>query len=945
MSIMSRTSMAVAGGSVVLLVVAASITMLAQAPAGPAGRGTVAPGGGRQAGPGGDNSGADFSPKPPLQARSAAEQARTFLLPAGYRMELVASDPDINNPAVIEWDGNGRMYISEFRSYMLDADATAEHEPTNRISRWEDTNGDGTYDKHTVFADNLVFPRMILPVDNHCILTNETHSDDVLQLCDGNNDGVADKKTVVYSGVGRGRDGNVEHEQSGFIWGLDNWIYSTYNAFRFRWTPAGYQREPTAPNGASWGLTQDDDGKPWFINAGGERGPVNFQFPIQYGALTIDEGFERDFDVVWPAPSIADMQGGMRRVRQPLGALNHFTATAGAEVYRADRLPADAQGDLFFTEPVGRLIRRAKVVNIEGMTQLRNATPGSEFVLGTDPLFRPVNMRTGPDGALYIADMYHGIIQEAQWTPRGSYLRAKIEQYQLDKITSYGRVWRLRYDGTPAGPASMGTPVAATPAFGLDLTRPRMYDESASQLVAHLSHSNGWWRDNAQRLLVLRQDKSVVPALQTIVRTSSNLLGRFHALWTLEGLGALDAGLVREMLRHESARMRVQAIRASETLFKQGDRSFSADYIAAAKDASPDVVMQALLTLNILRVAEARATIQATQAANKARGVQEVTKFLLAPAPAAAVDPGWTPDQRQQMEQGDGVYQELCFECHGSDGRGAPLAGAPAGTTMAPPLAGSPRVQGHRDYVIKTLLHGLTGPVAGRTYAQVMIPMGQQNDEWVASIGSYIRNSFGNSGSFISAADVARVRAANTARRTMWSAAEIEAALPVALQPQPTWRATASHNSETAANGLTLAGWTSGVPQAPGMWFQIELPEPVMVAEVQFDAAGGGRLGGANRGGGGARGRAGAPGVGAGPTPVPAPVPAVGFPRQFQVQVSLDGKSWGTPVATGQGRPLTIAAFRPVRARFVRITQMGTGGEVPNWVIQNLRIYQAPATR
>ena len=333
---------------------------------------------------------------------------------------------------------------------------------------------------------------MILPIDKNCILTNETHSDDVVKYCDTNDDGKADKRDVFYTGVGVGRDGNVEHEQSGFIWGLDNWIYSTYNSFRFRWTPEGIQREPTAPNGASWGLTEDDDGKMWFINAGAERGPVNFQFPIQYGALTLDDGFEPGFDTVWPAPSIGDMQGGMRRIRQPLGALNHFTATAGAQIARTDRYPQDMHGDLLFAEPVGRLIRRAQIVKTAGLTQLRNVYPGSEFVLGTDPLFRPVNLKQGPDGAIYIADMYHGIIQEAQWTPRGSYLRAKIEQYQLDKITEYGRIWRLRFDGRAAIPAIGSNPaqpaVASHPAR-LDATA----DAGRDRITAGASSGTSEW--------------------------------------------------------------------------------------------------------------------------------------------------------------------------------------------------------------------------------------------------------------------------------------------------------------------------------------------------------------------------------------------------------------------------------------------------------------------
>ena len=889
-----------------------------------------------------DMTGADFSPKPPIAARSGRDQAGTFLLPAGYRLELVAADPALNNPAVIEWDGNGRMYVSEFRSYMRDADAIAEHEPTSRISRWESTKGDGTYDRHTVFVDRVLFPRMILPLDNNCILTNETHSDDVVKYCDTNDDGVADKRDIFYTGVGVGRDGNVEHEQSGFIWGLDNWIYSTYNSFRFRWTPDGIQREPTAPNGASWGLTQDDDGKMWFINAGGERGPVNFQFPIQYGALSLEDGFEPGFDTVWPAPTIGDMQGGMRRVRQPLGALNHFTATAGAQIVRTDRYPQDMRGDLLFAEPVGRLIRRARIVKTDGLSQLRNVYPGSEFALGTDPLFRPVNLKLGPDGAIYIADLYHGIIQEAQWTPRGSYLRAKIEQYQLDKITDYGRIWRLRFDGTAAIPSIGSNPAQpAVPAIPLDATRPRMLNESAAELVRHLDHPNGWWRDTAQRLLVLKQDRSVVSALQRLAASASTPEGRFHALWTLEGLRALDASFVREQMKDANPRMRVQAIRASETLYKAGDKSFAADYRTATKDADVDVAIQAMLTLNVLKVSEAASAIQTTMAGNKARGVQEIGKFLLTPAPSAATaGRTFTPEEQQAIERGAVIYTQLCFTCHAEDGRGAPLGGAPAGSLLAPSIAGSPRVQGHRDYVIKTLLHGMSGPIGGTTFPQVMIPMGAQNDRWIADIGSYIRNAFGNTGTFITPSDVARVRADTKSRTTPWTAAEIESALPVLLQSHTGWKPSASHNTANAAQGLTLAGWTSLEPQRPGMWFQVELPEALTIAEVQFDAAGGGRLGGGggNRGRGG-RGQAAVAGAGGADPVAPAPPPVIGYARQVRVEVSVDGSAW-QQVAEGPGGPLITAAFRPARAKFVRVTQTGDAAGAPPWVVQNLRIYR-----
>ncbi len=955
-----------------VFVAAAGLSLLAQggpanpqppAPAPAGGRGVVppapggagAPGGGGRGGPG--NAGADWSVKDPVLPKSAREEAKTFILPTGYRMELVASDPDIVMPAAIEWDGNGRMFVVELRTYMLDADGKDKYKPVSRISMWESTKSDGNYDKHSVFVDNLVLPRMVLPLDGNSILTNETDTNDVMKYTDTNGDGVADKKELFYTGVGR--TGNLEHQQAGFVWGMDNWIYSTYNAFRFRWTPKGILREPTGPNGGQWGLSTDADGKMWFVDAGGERGPMNFQVPIHYGAFSVADQTEPGFDVVWPAPGIGDMQGGMGRVRMPLANLNHFTATTGPEIVHGHRMPADLQGDLLFTEPVGRLIRRAKIVKTDGLTQLRNAYPGTEFLLGTDPLFRPVNIKTGPDGTLYIADMYQGIIQEAQWTPRGSYLRAKVEQYQLDKVNQFGRIWRLRYDGYPAG----GPNTPASPAIAPDNTQPRMLSETPAQLIAHFTHPNAWWRNSAQRLVVLKQDTSVVPALSTMVRSSDNLLARFHALWTLEGLGALDAATTRQLLADSNARMRVQVLRASETLYKAGDKTLEADYKAALKDADADVVLQAMLTLNVVKAPGAISTIRPVVQAHTSRGVKEIGGQLLtrngsltggggAGGPGGGRGgPARAPEAAASLERGATVYTELCFSCHGDDGRGAPLAGGEPGTTRAPSLEGAARVTAHRDHVIKVLLHGLTGPVDGRSYTEVMIPMGANNDQWIADVASYARNSFSNSASLVTAADVARVRAATATRKTSWTLAELASSVPTVLDATAAWKVSASHNTESAARvvGLTTPaapvgqgpaqqGWTSGVPQAPGMWVQVELETAAQVAEIQIDtpAAGGGRGGG--RGGFGAPGAPGGRGAAAA-APEAAP-PAPGFARAFQVQVSIDGRRW-TPVATGQGSAeTTVVPVTPVRAKFVRINQTATTPDAPAWAIQRVRIYQ-----
>ena len=536
------------------------------------------------------NANADLSPKPPVLPLPPAEQARRFWLPPGYRLTPVLADPDIEEPGQIAFDGNGRMFVVELRGYDQTLDGIDLTPPIGRVSVHEDKDNDGVYEHHSAFIDKMVFPRFVTPFGANAVLTMETNTDEVWKYTDTNNDGVADKKELFTTNFGRA--GNLEHQQAGLFWAMDNWLYSTVNAFRVRWTPNGVLREPTGPNGAQWGATQDNYGKVWF--QGGASGmPGYFQFPVHYGSFAVPGQTEPNLNVIWGAPIlIGDIQAGLPGTRLPDGSLILATASGGNDIYRGHRLPADLVGDLLYGEVVGRSVRRLKAVKTEGLTQVRNAYPLSEFIRSLDPLFRPTDVVTAPDGTVYISDMYRGIIEGAPWAKEGTYLRKKVEQYQLHKILGKGRVWRLTYDG-----------------MDRDRTQPRMLSETPAQLVAHLSHPNGWWRDTAQQLLVLKQDKSVVPALQQLVRTPSaagaadgSLFGRFHALWTLEGLGALDAALVREQMKDANPAMRIQAIRASETLYKAGERSLAADYKAATKDADTDVVIQAMLTLNLFKV-------------------------------------------------------------------------------------------------------------------------------------------------------------------------------------------------------------------------------------------------------------------------------------------------------------------------------------------------------
>jgi len=674
-----------------------------------------------------DWKGIDLAPKPPVLPLSPGDEQKKFLLPPGYRIEPILTEPAIEQPAEIAFDGNGRMYVLELRSYMLDADSKNELNPVSRISRWEDKNNDGVYEAGSTFVDSLVFPRFVLPYGKDCILTMESDADNVYKYTDTNGDGKADKKEFFTNKYGR--SGNVEHQQAFLYYGMDNWLYSTVNAFRIRETPNGIIREKTGANRAQWGITHDDDGKLWF--QGGASGlPSHFQFPIQYGNFDIPNEFAKGFDVPWGAAvKTADMQGGMDEIRQPDGSLNRVTGAAGNDVFRGDRLPANLKGQYFYGEPVARIVRQINPVVEEGVTTLHNVfqPQQAEFLRSTDPLFRPVDMTTAPDGTLYITDMYHGIIQEGQWTQRGSYLRTKIEQYQLDKVVGLGRIWRITYDG-----------------MGRDKNHPRMLDESPADLLKHLEHPNGWWRDAAQQLLVLKKDRSVVPQLNKMALKSKNLFARIHAIWTLEGLGALTVKTAQKLLKDTNPRIRIQALRASETLYKGGDKTLVPDFQTLLTDTDTDVLLQAMFTAKFLKLPDFETGIKQAMTLNKARGVKLIGEQMLAPSKPRNAGPFGAPelsaDQKAVVERGTIIYNELCSQCHGNTGMGTP---AGDGKLMAPALAGSSRMQGHPEYAIKVVLHGMDGAIEGKTYAgNMMASMQDQSDQWIADVISTFGVSF-----------------------------------------------------------------------------------------------------------------------------------------------------------------------------------------------------------
>jgi putative membrane-bound dehydrogenase-like protein len=711
-----------------------------------------------------------INPDPIAEYLSPEESMKTMRLPDGYHLQLVASEPMIKEPVAIAWDGNAKMYVAEMMTYMKDADATGEQEPTSRISLLEDTDNDGKMDKRTTFIDSLLLPRMIQCV-NHELLVNETNTITIHSYRDTDGDGRADVKKVLYKNDKYElTDRNMEHQRSGLDWNLDNWMYITYDPVRFRYTNGKFLVD-TLPSGTSgqWGVTHDDYGRLFFSSAGGETPVYGFQINPVYGRLDFPDQFKPEFQEVWPIIITPDVQGGEKRLR-PDRTLNHFTGCSGQSIFRGDALPKDVVGDYIVCEPVARLIRRAKVNTIKGKTYLENAYDRKEFLASSDMNFRPVNSYTGPDGNLYIVDMHRGIIQQGNWTRPGSFLRQKIDSIGLAKNTGHGRIYRVVHDDFKPGP------------------KPHMLDESSAKLVTYLGHANGWWRDNAQKELIVRGDKSIIPALKAIVngRQSSaenRALERIHALWTLEGLNAIDKNTLYKAMADEDAQVRRSAVWISESFIRKNDEEMIKKLASIKNDPDYDVRVQLLLSLNNSKSATARATVKHLLENNEdaeifVAGKSALERNELQRTFAKKFGHMKFVD-RSLVVNGAGIFKSLCASCHGADGKGIAIGGA---GMAAPPLVGSKRLSlPEKNTAIRILLHGLTGPVDGKTYPSVMPAMSANNDRWVASVLSYLRYEMypptaakKDMAAIVRPEEVRKIRMDDTTRNKPWTLAELK---------------------------------------------------------------------------------------------------------------------------------------------------------------------------
>ena len=439
-------------------------------------------------------------------------------------------------------------------------------------------------DKRTVFLDKLILPRAIKILDRGVLVAEPPN----LWLArDTDGDLKADTKDLVRNDYGR-LEGNPEHNANSLHWGLDNIIYTSEHTYHLQLKGGKFDVIPTLSRG-QWGVGSDDGGRiyrnwneqPLFVDIVPARYFMRNPNIVRTRGL-YDIMMDPKDMTIWPVRPTRGINRGYRDgVLRPDGTLTTYVSAGTPTIYRGDRLPKDVYGDAFITESAGNLVHRLKIVD-DGTGRLSavNAYPKGAFLASTDERFRPVNLFAGPDGTLLVIDMYRGVIQDGTyWT---DYLRNYIKTNNLELPVNLGRIWRVVHQSAKRD------------------VKPSLTKDTPEGLVKRLSHPNGWYRDTAQRLLVERGATSVAPALKQLALTSPDYRTRLHALWTLDGLGEIDAATVEKALADKSPDVRTSAVRLSERWLGEPASPLSAVVVKLGDDPNWMVRRQVAASLGML---------------------------------------------------------------------------------------------------------------------------------------------------------------------------------------------------------------------------------------------------------------------------------------------------------------------------------------------------------
>jgi len=398
---------------------------------------------------------------------------------------------------------------------------------------------------------------------------------------DTNGDLKMDTKEEVMNTFGRYITG-IEHNANGLFWAMDNTMYTSEHDQNIRYKNDKFEVLPSLSRG-QWQSSQDDAGRlyrnvndaPLFV----DYTPAKYFLRNPNGGRTrglYDSLIDQVDATVYPVRPNRGVNRGYRDpFFRPDGSSIVIQGAGSPIVYRGDKYPAALRGNVFITDSPTNIVHAFTLVNDgSGKLVAKNTFPRGEILASSDERFRPVNLFSGPDGDMYVVDMYRGVVQDGGiWS---DYLREYIKGHDLEMPVARGRIWRIVY-GT--GPTTRGP-------------KPALSTATPAQLVETLSNPNGWWRDTAQRLMVERGDKSVVPALTSLAVSAPDWRTKLHALWTLDGIDAIDTATVEKALADPNADVRAAAVRISERWLSQANAPIAASVLKLANDKNWNVIRQ-----------------------------------------------------------------------------------------------------------------------------------------------------------------------------------------------------------------------------------------------------------------------------------------------------------------------------------------------------------------